>query len=183
MTTPETWQKESDEIWDLVRYQRIRILVWGPGDPGPDASEESRRAYQKRLQIRDHLREQFPRAEVHFSEDEQLVELSKDVEGQLRKEAFQARSAHRVIMLDISRGADLELDHFIPKYPWFAPKAFVLLPEQFVSTTGLVKEILDHLTPRQIEGYSEEEFRQCTVATVKALRPAKEAALDVFLRQ
>lgn len=176
------WKDEADEIRRGVHYVPIKILVWGPGDPGSGAPDEKRKGYEKRLQIRDLLRTSFPHAEVYFSEDTEMVEVGEAVSGQLRREALQARIADLVLMLDISRGADLELDHFVPTYPWFREKVHVFLPERFVNSQGLVGEVFDYLRRDQVEGFTDEEFETCLVATEKAIRVAETVALAHRLR-
>jgi len=115
MTGIEIYKLEYQKIKETARCQPITILVWGPGDPGDGASPEKIKAYQKRLKIKTHLRERFPSAGVFFSEDKEMQELALTGQSQLEKQAVQARIAHLVLMLDISRGVDLEVDHFIPK--------------------------------------------------------------------
>jgi len=177
------WQAEANEIRASAHFEAIKILVWGPGDPGAGASEERRRAYAKRVQIKDVLRREFPRAEVYFSEDTEMINLSQGIRGQLRREALQARSADLVIMLDISRGADLELDHFVPTYPWFREKVYVFLPEAFVPPRGLVSEVFDYLRRDQVEGFTDQEFTECHVATRKAVQIGETVALEKRLRR
>lgn len=86
-------------------------------------------------------------------------------------------------MLDLSRGADLELDHFVPTYSWFRDKVFVFLPQRYIPPRGLVREIFDYLKPEQVEGFSPKEFRECVVATEKAVQVAETVALDMQLRR
>lgn len=160
-----------------ARLEPIKVLVWGPGDPGPTAPPEIKKAYQKRIQIKDELKKAFPRAEVFFSEDPEMLEISKTFRGHLRKEAFQAKIADLVLMLDISRGADLELDYFVPKYSWFRDKVYVFLPERYVPPKGLVKEVFDYLLPYQVEGFTDHEFEHCSLATEKAVAIAEGIAL------
>jgi hypothetical protein len=176
------WKNEADGIRRDAHYVPIKILVWGPGDPGSGAPSEKRKGYEKRLQIRDILRTSFPRAEVYFSEDPELVEISKPINGTLRKEALQARIADLVLMLDVSRGVDLELDYFVSNYPWFREKVHVFLPERFVPPKGLVKEVFDYLKPNQVEGFTDQEFEDCYVATQRSICAAEAVALDYVLR-
>ena len=177
------YREMAKRIRERARYEAINILVWGPGDPGPDAPQERRLAYAKRIQIRDVLRKEFPLAEVHFSEDPEMIRIADGIYGQLRKEALQASISHLILMLDISRGVDLELDYFVPKYPWFRDKVFVFLPEQYVASQGLVAEVFDYLKEEQIQGFSQEEFDSCHVATVKAVNVAHTVALACYLER
>lgn len=174
---------EAAEIKEAARYQPIKVLVWGPGDPGPGASAEAKAGYQKRLQIRAVLRDRFPCAEVYFSEDAEMIQLTEGLGGQLLKEAVQARLSDLVIMLDLGRGVDLELDHYIPTYDWFPRRVFLLVPKKYVDTKGLVREILDYLLPHQIMGFTPEEFEVCTVAKEMAVAAALATALDRALKR
>jgi hypothetical protein len=112
-----------------------------------------------------------------------MIQIATGISGQLRKEAIQARTSDLVLMLDISRGADLELDHFVPTYPWFREKVYVFLPERFVPPQGLTSEVFNYLRPDQVEGYTDIEYESCVVASQKAVKVAETVALDKFLRR
>lgn len=177
------YAEEARRIIEDARFERMRILVWGPGDPGTDAPPERRTAYQKRQQIKDELKKRFPRAEVYFSEDAEMVEIASAILGQLRGQALQAQVADAVLILDVSRGADLELDHFVKTYAWFRDKVYVLLPEQHVGSQGLTKEILGLLHPEQIVGFSSQELQECRVASEKAIKVGDTVAFELRLRR
>lgn len=177
------YEREAAQLLQRAFNSDLRILVWGPGDPGPTGSAQRRAAYAKRVQIRDELRSRFPNAGVYFSEDPEMVELTKDVREQLRKQALQARVSDLTIMLDIGRGVDLELDHFVKTYPWFRSKAHVFLPANFVNTPGLVAEVLQELPRQNVEGYSKAEYKRCDVARRKAVEVAHGLALDKVLSE
>lgn len=174
-------KEDAERIKQDAKYEPITILIWGPGHPGRRAPLERRKAYNKRLQIKEALKKEFPRASVHFSEDTEMVEIGEGIIGQLRIEALQARVSDIVLMLDVSRGTDLELDHFIPRYPWFRDKVHVFLPEKYVAAQGLVSEVLKYVPHDQVEGFSDEEFDSCNVATIKAVRAALSAALISYM--
>lgn len=112
-----------------------------------------------------------------------MIEIGKGLIGQLRIEALQAKIADLVLMLDLSRGADLELDHFVPTYPWFRAKVHVFLPAKYVSTKGLVADVFKYIPQDQIEGFSDKEFNRCDVATTKAVRVALSVAMDSYMRR
>lgn len=177
------WKKEAEEIRENARYAPLKILVWGPGNPGPGASDEKRRNYEKRVQIRDVLRNEFHRAKIFFSEDPEMIEIAENISPQLRKEALQAKVANLVLMLDMSRGADLELDYFVPTYPWFRDKVHVFLPEKSVPPKGFVKQVFDHLREDQVEGFTDQEFEECSVAKQKAVRIVEIFCIDYCLRR
>ena len=177
------FEKIIEAVFDDARYEPINVLVWGPGDPGPDAPPEKAIAYKKRTEIREFAKQEFHRAEVYFSEDDDLNQLTGDVLGLLRQQAVQAAAAHLVIMLDVGRGVDLELDHFIPTYPWMRDRVYVLLPEQYAPPRGMVKEVFDYLKPEQVVGFSDTELRQCEVVTKKAFRILLTTAVASYLRR
>src|SRR5437660_9209352 len=145
MSIVDRVKEDAERIRRDSKFEPITILVWGPGDPGAGAAADKRKSYNKRLQIKDVLRKEFPRASVFFSEDPEMIEIGEGIVGQLRIEALQAKISDLVLMLDISRGADLELDHFVPTYPWFREKVYLLLPEKYVSTAGLVADVLKYI--------------------------------------
>ena len=66
MSGNEIYKLEYQKMMETARFQPITILVWGPSDPGDSAPLEKVKAYQKRLKIKTHLREEFPCAGVFF---------------------------------------------------------------------------------------------------------------------
>lgn len=181
MSRAKRAKEDAERIKQDAKYEPITILIWGPGNPGQRAPLERRKAYNKRLQIKEALIKEFPRASIHFSEDTEMVEIGEGIIGQLRIEALQARVSNIVLMLDVSRGTNLELDHFVPMYPWFRDKVHVFLPEKYVTAQGLVSEVLKYVPHDQVEGFSDEEFDRCDVATIKAVRAALSAALVSYM--
>lgn len=166
-TKNKIYKLNYEKIKETARCQPITILVWGPGDPGDGAPLEKVKAYQKRLKIKNHLRKRFPSAAVFFSEDKEMKKLALTGQSQLEAQAVQANIAQLVLMLDLTRGVHLELDYFIPKYPWFREKAYVLLPEKYVSASGLAGNVLDMLESNHIIGFSDTEFDSCKLVTEK----------------
>ena len=47
-----TYKKEADEIRKSTFWEPMKILVWGPGNPGKNASLSKQKAYKKRLKIK-----------------------------------------------------------------------------------------------------------------------------------
>jgi hypothetical protein len=177
------WREEASELLEVARYKPLRILVWGPGHPGGNAAADKLKLYNKRVQIKTVLRAQFPHSTVFMSEDQEMQELVRGIKGKLLQEAFQARTADLVLMLDTSGGVHLELDHFVPTYPWFRHKTYVLLPEEHVPPKGLAAEVFNYLTPDHVIGFSQAEFDNCTVVTQKAVNIATTVAVDQLLRE
>lgn len=146
------------------------MLVWGPGDPGDGGSPEAKEGYKRRCQIRDALRENFPNAEVKFSEDLE----TGDIKDLLLREAVQAKVSDAVIILPISHGAYFELYYYSTKYSWFHDKAYVLAPQEYLNTTGIAGELLK-LIPRKF-GYTTEQFESCDTTRI-SVEIAKEVAI------
>lgn len=149
------------KIIEGLRKKRLRLLIWGPGDPGKDGTAKAKANYEKRCLIRQTLKEKFPRSDVAFSEDLRTLELI----GQLKQEAVHAKAAHAIIILALSRGADLELDHFVLNYKWFREKVWLLVPQEYLAKGSLVEDEVFKLIPQgQIQGFTAEEFDRSDVA-------------------
>lgn len=175
------WQLAEEELRKLARKQRLRLLVWGPGDPGPHPSRREERRYRKRLQIRTVLQSVFTESEVNFSEDPVMQRLTTHVGGQLRAEAIHAKLAHVVLMLAIGRGVELELDYFVPTYSWFRDKVFVFLPDRYMRTTGLVSDVLRFLRRDHVIGFSSSDFLSCRIATEMSVEVVDAVAIARLL--
>lgn len=177
------FKDDANRIKEDAKNSALKILVWGPGNPGPSAEKNKKAAYEKRKQIKDVLRKEFPRSEVYFSEDKEMKAISGDMIGQLEKEALQSAVADVIIMLDVGRGVDLELDHFVLTYPWFRDKVIVFLPAEYVSSKGLVSEVFKYINTNQVEGFTKAEFDRCDVAKIKAVKAVQSIAIILLLRR
>ena len=148
-----------------ARKQDLIVLVWGPGDPGASAPAESRKFWVKRGQIRDAVQKNFPAAEVVFSESDSLRDHTRDLEDLLTEELLHAAIADCILVLDVSRGAHVEVDRFTTK-PTLAAKIRVLIPDKWVGSKGLIGSV--HQDTR-VRGFSEDEFELCSLATEKCV--------------
>lgn len=175
------FQVSSDEIEKQARKQSLKILIWGPGNPGKKSNPKQKKAYKKRLQIRDSIRKEFTEAEVFLSEDPEMQKMTEKFSTELLRQAAQAAAADCIIMLDLGRGVDLELDHFVPKYSWFRTKVHIFLPKKYKDTRGLVKEIYKLVSKDQISYFTPTEFEKCTVAKEKAVNAVLSFALGSML--
>ncbi|MEX0597545.1 MAG: hypothetical protein WD512_13720 [Candidatus Paceibacterota bacterium] len=173
-----TWLDDENRVRDRYHKENLKLLIWGPGKPEKGSSNKF---YDKRVQMKEILREKFPFAEVYFSEDQEMRDLSKDIIGELNKEAYQAKIADAIIILLVSRGSNLELDYFVPKYDWFPKKTYILIEEKYHETKGLVKDVLERLKPDQIIPFTEKELDECKVAKGHTLRFAKTIACMRYL--
>jgi len=173
------FKEESQKIRMNARFEPINILVWGPGEPIGNVDPDKLKAYKKRLKIQSHLKEIFTRAEVVFSEE--LNDETLTGQGILQAQAIHAKIAHLILVLDLGRGVDLELDHFIPTYAWFREKVYVFLPDRYVPPKGLVEEVFNKLETNRIIGFNEQEFDECTLVTLKVVEVADTIAMDHFI--
>jgi hypothetical protein len=177
----DEWREDAQRLIRKARKRRLKILVWGPGDPGTDSPETKRRLYEKRLKIQETLKAVFPRATVYKSEDPEARKLVEGVTDELVQEEAQALTAHIIMVLAISRGTEVEIDYFVPVHPWFRSKAFVFIPQRYLPPRGMVKNIFKHLTDDQVIGYTEDEFVNCTLATQKAVEAATNVAMHQYI--
>jgi len=160
-----------------ARLETLVVLVWGHGDPGPGGSETSKKYWNKRNQIRDEIQKQFPNSEVLFSESSPLRRGTNDLNDLLDEELVHAKIADCIIILDVSRGAHVEVDRFT-SIPDIARKMTVLIPEQFVGNTGLVSHVHKHA---RVQGFSDIELDSCTVATLKSISIVDTAAINKLI--
>lgn len=178
-----TYEEEARRIRQHCRRWPLKVLIWGPGVPAPTASTKQRQGYRKRLKIKEELKQAFSSAEVYFSEDPEMEAISAVYTDPLLKEALQAKIADLIIILDTGsgRGVFLEEDHFLLQYTWFCRKAYVFLPEKYVTSKGLVSAIFKYLPSDHIIGYTNDEFKSSALATVKVVKIAEEVALRLYL--
>lgn len=170
------YKEETRKTMDLARQQELTVLVWGPGDPGKSGSPEAIEAYEKRCLIRQVLRDKFPRSEIDFSENRP----NEEILGQLEKQLVDASNADAVIILDMSRGAHLELD-FFTRYPWFREKVWLLVKREYLGTTGLVAEVFKLIPQNQIQGFTDEEFKRSDVAKIMSVKAVTTVAVRKLL--
>jgi hypothetical protein len=153
------------ELRRRARLQELVVLVWGPGDPGPTGSTEIRKYWEKRKQIRKAVSSKYPNAEVLFSESTALRDYTRDLNDLLAEELVHATIADCILVLDLSRGAHVEVDRF-SLLPEIAAKMTVLLPDRYVGSTGLVSHVHRSI---YVLGFSDDELDRCYVATKKSL--------------
>lgn len=161
-----------------AKREEITVLIWGPGDPGPTGDIERQKYWTKRVQIKEVLQREFPNAEIAFSEDRELRELTAGLEDLLVEELVHAAVADCILVLDVSRGAHVEVDR-LTAYPLVAQKIRLLLPERFVGTTGLVSVIHQGV---RVSGYTDADFEACRLATKQCVDIVLSIAIDKRLR-
>ena len=162
---------------DRAKQQQLVVLVWGPGDPGPKGQKEMVRYWRKRVEIREFLKKEFKQSEVEFSESDALRDHTRDLNALLTEELVHAAVADCILVLDVSRGAHVEVDRF-STYPILAKKLRVLLPEKYVGGSGLAGQVLKGLT---VVGFTEEEFKKCSLASEKAVKIVETVAIEKLM--
>jgi hypothetical protein len=176
-----SWDEDEQKVLERARERKIRVLVWGRGVPGAGASPEDHLHYQKRIQIKDKLSATYPNGQIHFSEERS--ENLPTIDSELVKEAAQARTADLIVALATpgARGVEVELDTMSTKYTWFPPKTHVLLPEVFLATHGIVREVYERFPKRNLHGFTEVQLKECVVATKIAVSAVDTWALAQHL--
>lgn len=172
------FRRKAQTFEKRARLQALSVLIWGPGKPGKGASDAAKKGYKKKKLMRRTLRKYLPNAEVEFSEN-------LDNEGILDPfvaEGIDAQGTDLVIILDISPGANLERTYYT-QYDWFRSRAWILVPQEYVNTRGLVGKIYGRIPRHQVQGFTAEEFDRCDVATKLSLRVAKTVAAKKLLEQ
>jgi len=165
------------QLRERAKHQPLVVLVWGPGDPGPDGEPQHTRYWQKRNQIRDLLAREFRQSEILFSESDALRDYTRDLETLLTEELVHAAIADCILVLDVSRGAHVEVDR-ISSYPLLAKKMRILLPEKYARGSGPYSNVLQGL---RVVPFTEEEFERSSLASVKAIKLVESVALEKLM--
>lgn len=158
----------AEELKDCAQEgAELRVLIWGPGNPGEHAPENRVLAWKKRCLIRKVLRSVFPCSDIKFSEE---IDTPKGDLDLLVRETAHAAKADVVIILDMSPGANVERDYFIPRYNWFRQKVFLLVPKQKdgdprpSDESGPRGDIYRAIPDRQIKIFTKKQFDDSDVA-------------------
>lgn len=141
---------ENLQILDLkVRMTRANVLIWGPGDKDEN--------YPKRVELRDGLRERFPKADIQFSEE---VGYPPGLEWLADRNPVVQQVAHLetclvCIVLDVAKGPGEEIATFLQGA--YGQKLFVLTPERFKDSRSFPAAVRERGSQ---EFFSDEEFTQ-----------------------
>lgn len=146
-TLPESFVRKLEALEARLGEEEFTILVWGSGRSSPVD-------YEKRLRVRDHLRERFGDGRVFLSEDPALQPYVERL-GLGTAEALQARAVDAVVILDTSIGAHTELT----KYgSLLLGKTIVFASDAVKASGGFASVAFDVL---KTEYYTDEEYREC----------------------
>jgi len=168
---PNDYLEESQRIIDSAYKLPIRVLVWGPG-------KGNTKGYAKREKIRNEIRKKFPNSMVYFSEDQELRRITGILNKILLEESVHAKVAHLIIVLDLedAYGTKVEIGHF-SRFSDIAEKMWVLRPKKFSPLDGLAKEELRNI---EVEFFSDSEFNDCTLASVKCVNIVLSRAMSLL---
>lgn len=131
------------------------ILVWGSGKRSPED-------YEKRVKIRDHLRQRFGVNAVFFSENKGFQDLVEEYGSLEVAEEIQARSVNAIIVLDTSIGPHSEIFSYRAV---LRRKGLVFAREGHVSSGGFPGVVFEAL---KVEEYTAVEYQDCSTIRRKA---------------
>lgn len=155
-----------ERLKQQAALEELAILVWGSG-------AGDRRNYEKRVKIKDNLNSLFPNADVHFSEDDEIKELSGGDELTApERELWQLGACDVCVVLDTSIGPQSEIAHFCNSK--FAYKLLILTHERHKGTDSFASQLRENLN--QIY-YTDEEFDSCNLVQRVIIR-VQQVALD-----
>jgi hypothetical protein len=138
-----------------LQNKPLIILIWGPGAGSP--------AYSKRTDLRRELQDEFPAAEVLFSEDEQARLLTRDKFLYIHQEEFfQACAADIIFALDTAKGVGEEISKY-STYSEIASKLVVLAHTRWKGVGSYAEDVRLPLT---LHWYSDDDFDSCNLAKI-----------------
>jgi hypothetical protein len=151
MDEADFWRRVGDD-------HGVNLLVWGPGEHGPD--------YYIRVAVKDTLQGFFKKGTVLFSEDDPGATAPKEWLGRLAvQERLQAAKASTVYIIPTSPGAKLELILFT-RYREIAGKLHALMPTHHEDNSFMGRVFADTLAllerNHQVERF--DTFNDTTVA-------------------
>lgn len=150
-----------------MRDVELAILIWGPG--------EGNEHHAKRQKLRETLNSEFKRAEVRFSEDEELSVIPPTTDLPLpRQELWHLHACHVCVVLDTSKGAGEEIAHFVGSQS--AHKLLILTHEKYRDATSFPASLREN--QNQLF-YTEEEYSSCSLSE-RVTKHVMDVALDVF---
>ncbi len=174
------YEEAAEESLKELYWQPMKILIWGPGKPGSTSTAAARKRYQKRLDIRNVLRQLFKRSDVNFPEDRSIRKLVKRIRSERDKSLFIADMSDLIISLDMSRGADAEIDDFLPNFPGIKEKVCVLIRKKYLNSSSyVVNAIFEGLPDKHLIGFSDYSYNKCNLAT----KTVPEIALSAAIRK
>lgn len=138
-----------EQLENYVKVTKLNILVWGPGEGGGEH-------YEKRKKIRQVMQENFPKADVRFSEEESLKKIVPGAEDLSTpdQELWHLGACDVCVVLDTSKGAGEEIAHFTNSTE--AYKLLIFTHERYRGSTGFPAALRKY--NNQIF-YSEEEYK------------------------
>jgi len=169
-----TFENKFQDIKEQLDGIRLNVLVWGPGDSGGPS-------YEKRMKIREKLRDSFRNADIRFSEELDLGKLFPSPKDLLahEQELYHLAACDACIVLDASKGAGEEIAHFSSSK--YAYKLCILTHEKYKDSSSFPTSVRKHL--HQIF-YTDEEYNACSLidrAVTRVRQTAFGKMTDLFV--
>lgn len=150
----ESLRKKFERILENARNRHVpTIVLWGPG--GHHST-----GFQKRLRIKDNIRQESPKASVILPEDPEIQSLTRIFVGDPDlQEILQALAADLIFALDTAPGVGQEIARY-SRIESICNKLIVISRDSNRNGySGILRKKLN------IEFFSEEELRLCDKAS------------------
>lgn len=142
-----SWDDYISRIREIRREIPLKILIWGPGKGQP--------GYDKRVEIKNRIKHDFPSTEVKFSEDFRDIEYDE----LWAQEVEQALSADLVLILALSLGPVIEacISKLVSS---IASKIFVLIPEEYKDKESFAAQMIRTL---RVCYFTPQDLKSCNL--------------------
>jgi len=155
------WGQKFTPYFDRLSKTPVCVLCWGPGEHAP------KELYDKRMELREHLRKSNPNNKVITSEEIKQVDTRFAILTDIEAEELQAREADLILVLLTSQkevsGAHAELLLY-RNVPNFYNKTILLLPKlsaKEAKKLGFSAKVFENFNPKNILCYTHDEFVTC----------------------
>ena len=155
------WGQKLTPYFDELHKTQVFVLCWGPGKYAPSE------LYDKRIELRDDLRNSNPNNKVITSEEIKDIDKRFAVLTDIDAEELQVREADLVLALLTSQekisGTFTELALY-RNVPDFCNKTILLLPklsQKEAKKLGFSAEVFDNFNTKNILYYTHDEFVTC----------------------
>jgi hypothetical protein len=163
----QTFEDEFERLKHMVVWTPLKVLVWGPG---PAAT----RVHEKRVRIRDLIRDTFPNADVRFSEDLPAI-VDDGVLSQRDQELWHLAACDLCVVLDVSEGPSSEIATYCDTRD--AYKLFILTPDRYRDSNSFPADLRKH----KVQAFfSDQEFDECKLVE-KAVERARQIAMKRYM--
>lgn len=155
------WEPKFSPYFDELSKTQVFVLCWGSGKHAPSEF------YDKRIELRDDLRNSNPNNKVITSEEIKEIDTRFAILTDMQAEELQAREADVILALLPSRkeisGVYTELLLY-RNVPDFYNKTILLLPKlsrKEAKKLGFSAKVFDDFNRKNILDYTHDEFVSC----------------------